>query len=55
MKRMKAGEFKSVRAAAIEAGIVKVPSALDLLRRAWGKAAKRDREAFLKWVCEQGV
>jgi len=50
LERMKAGEYRSVRAAAIDAGIVKVPTALELLRRAWAKASDEDREAFLNGV-----
>jgi hypothetical protein len=55
LHRMKAGEFRSVRAAAIEAGIVKVPTALDLLRRAWAKATDEERVAFLKHVESEQV
>jgi hypothetical protein len=43
---MKRGEFKSVRAAAIEAGIIKVPTILDLLKRSWTKATERQRQAW---------
>jgi len=46
-ERLAAGEFKSVRAAAIFADIVKVPTQLDLLRKAWRKATDADRKAFL--------
>jgi hypothetical protein len=55
LHRMKAGEFRSVRAAAIEAGIVKVPTALDLLRRAWEKATDEERVAFLEHVESEQV
>ena len=44
---MKAGEYKSVRAAAIDAGIVKIPTALDQLRKAWAKASADERATFL--------
>jgi hypothetical protein len=40
------GDFKSVRAAAIAAGIVKVPTALDQLRKDWRKASPREQETF---------
>ena len=50
---MKDGEFPSVRAAAIEAGIVKVPTALDLLKRAWAKATDQERAAFVTEVLAQ--
>jgi hypothetical protein len=36
----------SVRKAAIEVGIVKVPSGLDRLRRAWDRATDDEREEF---------
>jgi len=39
---------KSTHAAAIAAGIVKVPSVLDQLRKLWAKASEADRVAFLK-------
>jgi len=42
-----AGSFKSVRAAAIEAGIVKIPTALDTLRKTWAKASADERDTFL--------
>jgi hypothetical protein len=48
--RMQAGEFKSVRQAAIEAGIVHPPTPLDLLRRAWDKASTSERHEFLNEV-----
>ena len=40
----------SVRKAAIEAGIVKVPSGLDRLRRAWDRATEDEREEFCRAV-----
>lgn len=48
--RYEAGEFPSVRAAAIAAGIVKVPSVLDKLRTAWRKATPEERQAFIDEV-----
>ena len=38
----------SVRQAAIAAGIVKVPSVLDKLRKLWEKASEADRRTFLE-------
>lgn len=38
----------SVRQAAIVAGIVKVPSVLDKLRKLWAKASEADRRTFLE-------
>lgn len=40
----------SVRQAAIAAGIVKVPSVLDQLRKLWAKATPAERRAFLREV-----
>lgn len=48
--RYEAGEFPSVRAAAIAAGIVKVPTRLDRLRTAWKKATPEERQAFIDEV-----
>jgi hypothetical protein len=45
-KAVERGEFKSIRAAAIKAGIVKVKTPLDNLRSAWGKASEEERETF---------
>lgn len=51
--RVAAGEFKSIRAAAIEAGIVKVATPLDALKRAWGKASAEDQRQFLDWISNE--
>lgn len=40
----------SVRRAAIVAGIVKVPSGLDRLRRAWDRASEQERQEFCRDV-----
>ena len=50
MDRYEAGEFPSVRQAAIAAGIVKVPSVLDQLRKLWAKATDADRRTFMDEV-----
>lgn len=50
IERYEAGEFASVRQAAIAAGIVKVPSVLDQLRKLWAKASEADRRAFMDEV-----
>lgn len=50
MDRYEAGEFASVRQAAIAAGIVKVPSVLDQLRKLWAKASEADRRTFMDEV-----
>ena len=52
LSRLQAGEFRSVRAAAIEAGIVKPATPLTLLMRAWRRASPQEREKFLLWTEE---
>jgi hypothetical protein len=49
LERMKAGEFKSVRQAAIEAGIVKVKTPLEHLKHWWNKANKDERIEFVRF------
>lgn len=46
VKRIDAGEFPSIRAAAIEAGIVKVKSARQQLEHWWGKASDYSPSRF---------
>ncbi|HYB11211.1 MAG TPA: hypothetical protein VEJ16_16235 [Alphaproteobacteria bacterium] len=46
-ERLRKGEIVSVRAAAIEAGLIHQPSPLLELRRAWRKASAADRAAFM--------
>ena len=48
--RLERGEFRSVQAAAIEAGIVIVPSVLEQAKRAFLKLSDLDRNEFLSWV-----
>lgn len=45
-ERLAAGEFRSVRAAALAAGIVKPPRPLVELRRWWERASVDERETF---------
>lgn len=42
--------YPSVRAAAIEAGIIKPETALKLLRKAWKKATEGERKTFLEEI-----
>jgi hypothetical protein len=49
----RAGRIRSVRQAAIRAGLVKVPSGLVVLKREWKKASIRDQKAFLRWLLEK--
>jgi hypothetical protein len=46
LKRVQAGEL-SYNAAMIEAGFRKVPTILDILRKAWAKASQEERAVFL--------
>jgi hypothetical protein len=44
------GEYRSVRAAAIAAGIIEPPTPLDRLRTAWKKASTEEQQTFLKEI-----
>jgi len=48
LERMKAGEFKSVRQAALAARIIKEPTTLALLNRYWKKANPAEQVQFIK-------
>lgn len=48
--RVEAGEFKSMRAAAIAAGIIKTRTPLQQLQHWWKKASAEERQAFIKEV-----
>lgn len=48
--RIKAGEFTSIRAAAIAAGIIKVKSPFDQLCHWWTKADDEARQAFKAFI-----
>lgn len=52
LEQMKAGAFKSVRAAAKAAGIIRDPTGYELLAKAWKKAAPEERSRFLAWALE---
>lgn len=53
LEKMKAGEYKSVRAAARDAGIVKELSTIDKMQRLWRKLGADEQEQFLVWVSKQ--
>lgn len=55
LERMKAGEFKSVRAAAIEAGIVKPETPADKLRKAFAKIEADQQFPHLRSLIEQAT
>lgn len=48
--RLLAGRFASVRAACAEAGLIRLPSRLDALKREWARASAAERETFLDWL-----
>lgn len=52
LEEVQAGK-KSTHRACVEAGIVKEPTPLDLLRRAWAKASEAERLAFLTWTARE--
>jgi hypothetical protein len=52
-ERLAAGEFRSARAAAIEAGLVVPATPLRVVRSAWRRATTEEREAIAAWVDEQ--
>ena len=55
LEALRAGERRgAVRRAAIAAGIVKVPSVLDQLRKLWAKASDADRRTFMDEVGHGG-
>ena len=47
---LRAGKHRSVRAAALAAGLIRRPTRLQALKREWNGASAADRIAFLKWV-----
>lgn len=53
LARMKAGEFRSVRAAAVEAGIVKVPTAYESALKATAKLSKADKRRLLRALADE--
>jgi len=49
-ERLAKGEFKSVRAAAIEAGIITPPTPLEQMQKLWAKLDAANRMAFTEWA-----
>ena len=49
-KRIDAGEFKSVRQAAIAAGIVKVPTAMEVALKAFAKLSTKEKATFIQEI-----
>lgn len=47
------GEYRSARAAGIAAGIVKVPTRLEVAKKDYLKLSKKERERFIAWIGEQ--
>jgi hypothetical protein len=50
LERMKAGEYKSIRAAAIDAGIVKPLTPLQEVQRGWKHATLDDKKRIVSWI-----
>lgn len=48
------GKYPSARAAAIAAGIIVLPTPLDLLRKAWKKASSAEKATFLEEANQEG-
>jgi hypothetical protein len=55
LARLHAGEYRSVRAAAREAGMVKDPTPLHVLQRLWHRASPDERRALVDWITQQRV
>jgi len=52
-QRMIEGEYKSVRTAAIDAGIVWRPTPLEKAKKIWLKMTDEERTLFQQWLSEQ--
>ena len=50
LERMKAGDYKSVRAAAKEAGIVKDKTPLQHVQTGWKQATLDDKRLIVRWI-----
>jgi hypothetical protein len=48
--KYKAGDYSSVRQAASAAGLIRLPTNIDHLKRAWKKATHPEQVEFAKWV-----
>lgn len=48
--RLLAGEVTSVRAACAEAGLIRLPTRADALKREWAKASPAERAEFIAWA-----
>ena len=53
LTKMQAGEYRSVRAAAKDAGILKEATILEKLTRLWGKASPAEQREFLAFIAPQ--
>jgi hypothetical protein len=52
LEALEQGRYRSVRAAAIAAGIVRVPTPLEVAKKAYGKLSHSERQEFWNWVEE---
>lgn len=53
-ERMQRGEFRSVRAAAIEAGLVSRPDPMQQAKRAFERLPPEERDEFIQWLRDNG-
>jgi len=51
--RWLAGEYRSVRAAAIDAGIVRELTTVEKIKKLWLKMTPEEKEEFQMWATEQ--
>jgi hypothetical protein len=51
----RAGKFGSVRQAAAFAGLIRLPTRVDALKREWKRATPAQRKGFLTWVNTSGI
>lgn len=52
-ERVMAGEFRSIRQAAIAAGIVKETPPLVILKRTWKRMTENEQREFLHWISNE--
>ena len=49
-ERLARGEFRSVRQAAIEAGVIRIPTPIEVAQKAFGKLTTEERSEFVAWM-----
>lgn len=48
--KLLSGEFPSIRAACAAAGLIRLPTRFDALKREWRRATNAQRKAFVGWL-----